>query len=112
MYTHTHTHAHTHTHTCVCVCIFLKSELTGALRVQAAAGITGARVGIPTVAAHIWKTEGVKGFFVGAPIRVGMKAPNLGVALLVVEILTQVCHGGIKLPAECVSLTTECVLLL
>jgi len=68
-------------------------------RMQAAAGITGARVGIPTVAAHIWKTEGVKGFFVGAPIRVGMKAPNLGVALLVVEILTQVCHGGIKLPS-------------
>ena len=66
-------------------------------RLQAAAG-AGGRIGVPQVASHILKTEGIKGFFVGAPIRVGLKAPTLGVALLVVEVLTHICHDGIKAP--------------
>lgn len=66
-------------------------------KMQAAAGF-GAKLSIPRVAAEIYKTEGLAGFFVGAPIRVGLKAPTLGVALFVVEMLTQLAHGGFRLP--------------
>ena len=44
---------------------------------------------IPAVASQIFRTEGVAGFLVGAPIRVGLTAPNLGVLLLVVELLSR-----------------------
>lgn len=67
-------------------------------RLQAAAGMGGPRLGLPQIARQIYQTEGMKGFFVGAPVRVGLKAPNLGVALLVVELLTQVFHGDMRVP--------------
>jgi len=66
-------------------------------KMQAAAGF-GTQLGIPRVAAQIYKTEGLAGFFVGAPVRVGLKAPTLGVALFVVEMLSRMAHGGLVLP--------------
>jgi hypothetical protein len=66
-------------------------------KMQAAAGF-GAQLGIPRVAAQIYKTEGLAGFFVGAPVRVALKAPTLGVALFVVEMLSRMAHGDLLLP--------------
>jgi len=61
---------------------------------QVAAGQQVSKSSMSAVAWQIFSAQGVKGFFVGAPIRVGMKAPNLGVSLLVVELLTRVAHPG------------------
>ena len=57
--------------------------LTYASGEQAAAGRAGGvRMSIPAIASQIYKTEGLRGFFVGATVRVGLKVLTL-LALLV-----------------------------
>ncbi|EKX41790.1 hypothetical protein GUITHDRAFT_141777 [Guillardia theta CCMP2712] len=66
-------------------------------RMQAAAG-SGARMSIASTFSKIAAEEGFKGFFVGVKPRVMLKAPQLGVALFVVEVLTGLSNGKYHLP--------------